>query len=275
MTSNENLISLDFSKRLEIRINNTKPVILTDLTLALLGVGSQFEKFIENEIPEGNAPISSQLYIKEVRAGSIVIELIAQALPVVPLLWNGGSISEWIDYTKDVFDWLNGKLENPPKKITKQDLKQYANILEPVAKDFGASLSFAAYNGNIVIEKIIINSQQANAAQNSIVREIEKIDAPNNNIRKKCVMTWHQTRFSEKSSTGDKAIIEEITKAPIRVIFENNQIKKEILAGVAQIDKPWHELAYIVDVHVQTIHGVVKVYTITNFYPDETFDPNE
>ncbi|MDD2882662.1 MAG: hypothetical protein PHQ58_19755 [Rhodoferax sp.] len=34
-----NIIELDFNDKLQITINNTKPVVLTDLTMALLGVG--------------------------------------------------------------------------------------------------------------------------------------------------------------------------------------------------------------------------------------------
>jgi hypothetical protein len=49
------LLELDFSNKLEITINNNKPVVLTDLTMALLGVGQQFERFIENETNEQHA----------------------------------------------------------------------------------------------------------------------------------------------------------------------------------------------------------------------------
>lgn len=34
---NQTLLELDFSNKLEITINNEKPVVLADLTLALLG----------------------------------------------------------------------------------------------------------------------------------------------------------------------------------------------------------------------------------------------
>lgn len=42
------VIQLDFSKKLEITINNDRPVILTDLTLSLLAVSEQFQKFVES-----------------------------------------------------------------------------------------------------------------------------------------------------------------------------------------------------------------------------------
>ena len=137
-----NLIELDFNIKLEITIKNTTPIVLTDLTMALLGVGQQFEQFIENETTEQHRA-NTELYIKEVRSGSIVVELIAQAIPVVPLLWEGGSLVEWVGHAKSVIEWLNGKLAKPPKDVSKQDLipftdKNSNNIASNTGGYYGA-----------------------------------------------------------------------------------------------------------------------------------------
>lgn len=273
--ANDTIIEWNFSEKLQITINNIKPVILIDLTMALLGIGQQFERFIENETSEKNH-ISSELFIKEVRSGSIIVELIAQAAPIVPLLWNGGSIEEWMGYVKSVIEWLNGKVSQPPKDITKQDLEQWKNILEPVAKDHGSQMNFiCSNNSGTIVNQVFINSEQANAAQNAIQREIGVMKEPSDHVRHKQVMTWYQTKFDEKSKTGNKATIESISKSPVKVIFENNVVKKALMAGDSRFDKPWNELAYVVDVNIQTIQGVPKVYTIINFYDEDTFDPIE
>ena len=75
-------------QRLEITIKNKKPVVLTDLTLSLLAIGQQYEGFIENDVP-ADQQVSTALLVKEVRTGSIIFELVAQALPIAPLLWDG------------------------------------------------------------------------------------------------------------------------------------------------------------------------------------------
>lgn len=272
--STPSILELDFSSKLEITIRNEKPVVLVDLTLALLAVGQQFESFIENETAEYPSA-GSELFIKEVRSGSIVVELIAQAIPVVPLLWQGGSLVEWVGHAKSTIEWLNGKLDKPPKDVSKQDLRQWNNILEPVAKDHGSQLNFTVSNGGQVVNQFFINSEQANAAQNSIRRELGRLEEPDDHTQRKRVMVWYQTKFDESSQTGNKAVIESITKAPVKVIFENNAVKKAMLSGDQRFPKPWHELAYIVDVRVQTVQGIPKVYTIINYYDEDTFDPAE
>jgi hypothetical protein len=42
-----------------------------------------------------------------------------------------------------------------------------------------------------------------------------------------------------------------------------------------RFNKAWHELAYIVDVEVSYINGIPKLYKILNFYPEDTFDPDD
>jgi hypothetical protein len=267
-------LELDFSNKLEFTIDNKSPVVLTDLTMALHGVGQQYQRFIENETNQQHAA-SSELFIKDVRSGSIIVELVALAIPVVPLLWQGGSLLEWANHAKSVIEWLNGKLSNPPKDLTKQDLKQWSNILEPIAKDHGSQMNFTVSNGGQVINQFFINSEQAKAAKNQIAREIDKFGEPDEHTQRKRVMVWYQSKFDSSSSTGDKAVIESISKAPVKVIFENNAVKKAMLAGDSRSPKQWHELAYIVDVRVETVQGIPKVYTIINFYYEDTFDPNE
>lgn len=269
-----NVLELDFNEKLQITINNTKPVVLTDLTIALLSVGHQFEKFIETETT-AEYGASSELFIKDVRSGSIIVELVAQSLPILPLLWQGGSLVEWVNQAKSTLDWLSGKLDHPPKDVTKQDLKQWHNIIEPVAKDHGAQMNFSVSNGGQIIQQFFINSEQANAAQNAIKREIGTLEEPSDHIHKQKVMIWHQAKFDENSQTGNKAVIESISKSPIKVIFENTAVKDALMAGSPKLQKPWHRLAYIVDVKVQTVQGIPKVYTVINFHEDETFDPEE
>lgn len=268
------LLELDFSDKLEITINNERPVVLIDLTMALLGVGQQFERFIENETTE-QSQAGSELFVKEVRSGSIVVELIAQAIPVAPLLWQGGSLVEWINHAKSVIEWLSGKIPLPPKDVTKQDLKQWNNILEPVAKDHGSQMNFVVSSGAHVVNQFFITSELANAAQNAIRREVGRLDESDDHIQRKRVMVWYQTKFDDTSKTGNKAVIESISSYPVKVIFENNAVKKAMLAGESRFQKQWHELAYIVDVRVQTVQGVPKVYTIINYYDEDTFDPAE
>lgn len=268
------MLEIDYSKKLSITIKNEKPVVLADLTLSLLAFTQQYQQFIEAETAE-DYPAATELFIKEVRSGSIIVELVALSMPIMPLIWEGGPLSEWLKRSKEIVEWLLGKIQTPPKEITKNDLKQWHSIVNPIAKDNGAQFNINVSDNGKVITQFFFNSQEANAVQNNIKRQLEDLETPNDHIQRRKVMYWYQSRFDVLSHSGDRAIIEDITKKPLKVIFENNAVKEAMLAGDQKFDKPWHKLAYIVDVQVQTIEGMPKLYTVLNYYPEHTFDPNE
>lgn len=260
---------------LEVVIRNTKPVVLTDLTLSLLAISQQYQQFVETELPP-ESQVSAELLVREVRTGSIVFELIAHTLPVAPLLWSGGSIFEWSKVAKDMLLFALGKLRKPPKELAKNDLKQWDNILEPIAKDHGSQMNFQVRDqSSVVINQVIINSDDANAAQNRIRKLIDQYDEPVDVSHKKRIMTWYQAKFDPDSQTGNKVKIESISKKPLRVLFDNNAIREAMYAQGSQFGVPWHKLAYVVDVQIQTINEQPRVALITKFYPNQTFDPEE
>ncbi len=268
------VLSFDFDTKLEITINNSKPVELAGLTLSLLNVSFLYEKFIEGESAT-EMGASSELYIREVRSGSIVVELMTQSLPLVPLLWEGGGLTQWVDYIKSTADWLTGKLSAPPRDQSKKELNALHSIVDPVARDNAAQMNIMVSDRGTVINQFILDSEQANALQNSIRREIEKRDEPDSKVQKNKVMTWYQTKFERGTTTGDRAIIESISKRPVKVLFDNDAVKRKMLIRDERFGRGWHELAYVVDVRVETIAGVPKAYTVVRFHPDETFDPQE
>lgn len=270
----KNTLEIDVSKKLEITINNRKPVALVDLTLSLLSFDQQFQKFIETDTHKDQGA-ATELYIKEIRSGSIIFELVSKTISVLPLFWENGSLSEWINLVKSIMDWLLGNSANQPRELSKQDLQQWNSIIEPIAKDEGSQMNFSVSDNGTVINQFFINSQEASVAQNSIRRLIEKHDTPNDHPHSRKVMYWHQAKFDRHSATGDKAVIEDISKKALKVIFENNAVKEAMLAGDSRFDKPWHKLAYVVDVEVQTIKDVPKMYTILRYYSDDTFDPED
>ncbi len=269
-----NILEIDLNKKLEIKINNEKPVALKDLSLSLLSFNHQFHKFVESETDK-ETDIGSELLIKEVRKGSIVVELVSQAAPVVPLLWEGGTLNQWAKLVQDMCLWLLGKIENPPKDVSKQDLQEWNKFVEPVAKDHGSQMNINVSDGGTVINNFTINSTEANAIQNEIARKVEALDTPEDHIHKRKVMYWYQAKFDPHSDTGNRAIIDDLSRSSLKVIFENNAVKDGMLHPQERFNKPWHELAYVVDVEVETVRGVPKMYKVLQYYPEYTFDPEE
>jgi hypothetical protein len=268
-----NILEIDLDKKMEITISNENPVSLKDLSLSLLSFNHQFHKFVESET-DRETDIGTELLIKEVRKGSIVIELVSQATPIVPLLWDGGTLSQWSNVVQSVLNWLLGKNDVPLKEVTKQDLQEWNKFVEPVAKDHGSQMNINVSDGGTVINNFTINSTEANAIQNEISKKIEMLDSPEDHVHRRKVMYWYQAKFDPNSETGNRAIIDDLSSKSMKVIFENNAVKDAMLHPPEQLKKQWHELAYVVDVEVETVRNVPKMYKVLRYYPEHTFDPN-
>ena len=179
-----NILEIDLDKKLEIKINNENPVSLKDLSMSLLSFNHQFHKFVESET-DRETEIGTELLIREVRKGSIIIELVSQSAPIVPLLWEGGTLSQWSNVIQGVCAWLLGKADKPPKELTKQDLQEWNKFVEPVAKDHGSQMNINVSDGGTVVNNFTINSTEANAIQNEISKKIEQLDEPEDHIHRR------------------------------------------------------------------------------------------
>lgn len=260
--------------KLTIEIKNTRDLALTDLTISLLNVSQQFTRFLIKNGADVEKT-ESTLFVRRVTSGSIIIDLKPIFEYALPLLGEFNTVIEFIGYVKSYFSYFLGKTQEKPAGIEKKDLEQWEKILEPVARDSGASFNFSAQKGAIQVNNFFIPSTEANAAQNLIKREIKNTESELTKLHSKQLLRWFQTRFIEKQSqTGDKGIIEAITKTPLKVIFEDEKIKNEII-NTSGFSKQWQHLAYIVDVEISTINDVPKLYKIINHYPEETFDPED
>jgi hypothetical protein len=242
--------------------NNTRPIELLDLTSSLLAIGEQFQEYAR-EKGEGTAGDDYRLYVREIRTGSIIIDLIAYATqpqmlaPLAPVL---------IDFTKELGDWFDlFKGVKDAKDIkemvlgkSKKDLQLIANIVEPAAKDPGSGINIAAAAGAVIVVNSTINSTEANAGQNVLRRYIEHIKVPVTGIQRDKVLYWYQVRHDHAAKPGDQAVIEDIWKKPVKVRITSDEIKRKLLDDHANPFKKF----YIVDVDVTTSQDRPILYKI-------------
>jgi len=256
---------MDEEVRLTIEIKNEKPVSLIDFSNSFLCLSDEFDKYIRQHDEEAKAR-DVHLFIREVKSGSIIADLIAFAPFALPLIQDANSIIKFSESLKKAFDYLLGKAQTKPD-FKRKNLQNYSGILEPIAKDSAAQINFNVIVNGGIHHHFSLNSIEAKAAQNSAGREMELLKEPLIGIHEKVVLHFFQARTDPKSSTGDKGIIESIHRGPVKVIFSTDTLKARVLHqdGV----NPFNS-AYIVDVDVQTIDEKPVVYKIIQVH--ESFD---
>lgn len=78
--------------RLIIEINNKQPLELLDLTKSLVALASQFNSYVSKN-GDSKENREAKLYVKEIRSGSVILELIELAtIGVIPFLENVNTV---------------------------------------------------------------------------------------------------------------------------------------------------------------------------------------
>ena len=263
---------------LRINLRNTEPVDLLDFTDSCTAFAEEFRRHGAANCDEDLPP--PRLLIKEVRSGSIEIDL-------VPAIYAAGSVvlgnpaavmaaaNTTMSFFKNlsgIVKWLRGQERLPGPPPDSRTLENIEKWIEPVAKDAGASVTLNVFNVTVngdVNAPMILNSEDANVAQNVSRRKRKELTTPQSgDLREQVLLRWHQSRNSVLGR-GDMAIVESISAKPLRVVFQNKSMKSMLLGA----DDNMFKRPYLADVIIDSVEGVPKLYRIVNIEPVEDEQP--
>lgn len=241
---------------------NTKPIELIDFTASLYAVGDQFRSFVARRAPE-HVDDDVRLYVKEVRTGSIVAELISHAsqyawiAPATPMILSyAQELGDWFEFFKGIKDAAD--IKDMLLGTSKKDLQQISNIIEPVAKDNGSQLNFIANQGGTLNVNLHLSSQEAAAGQQHLRRLIEARPIPESGVKYDEVFYWYQVRDDQVGKPGDQGVIERYSVKPVKVRFASDEVKSAMMDMAAN---PFRQL-FVVDVDVTFVGGKPVLYRV-------------
>ncbi len=242
------------------RIETDNPLPVEDFTKSLEAFNREYVAFSS----------VAELHISEIRKGSFEVEFINC---VIPLGIFGGltqlnNIFDFIKHLKSIIESLKRDKEKTTKR--KESIQNILDISRPIINNYGGTINLFSGNDNFVI-----NSQDAQlineVAQKVLPQKTKTIeDNETNKMYKKVLFYWWQAGFNEKKpNSGNKGIIENISKNPFKVIFkdDDSQTKKEMTTSQNGID--WQKINYIVDVEVITKNNKIVLYKILHNYPND------
>lgn len=231
-------------------IKNSEPVELIEYTKSLMALSSEFISYCKDNNLDMNNEV--KLYIKEVKSGSIISDLIAYAPAVFPCIEYANTVMDFQKHLSEIFDYFRGKIKERPS-LSQKTLNNIENLMMPAINDNKGSISFDIVKGDKVINNYFISNTDQNLIQNKVRNEKLKILTEDEIIRD-VSFYWFQARKSEKN-IADKGIIEKVSKQPIKVIM-SPEMKKRMISGNL------FELTYIVDAKIIMAKGKIVAYNI-------------
>jgi hypothetical protein len=262
---------MDNSIKLNLKIENKKPVELNTLTLSLNALSRQYDRYVKQEYSDYTKN-ERKLYVTKIESGCVFIELVPA---IMPLLNDMNAIVGFGNFLKYSFEYFLGIREEKKYKYTKKDCSDLSEFLNQTAQDNGSNLkidlTINGDNNNVVL----LDSIKANAAQNKLAEEQKKLEEETPKLYIKQVMYWASASFYKNQKFNDRIIIESINEKPRKVFFSPDNLKNEIMNNDNKFNKNWQDLAYVVDVEVNRIMDTISSYKITKWYKDDTYNPIE
>lgn len=218
------------------------PVPLSDFTHALERLGQRYVREVR-ESGDGGEP---QLYIAEIRKGSVIIDLITRDGPkILDALGKTNALFTFGKNLKTLVDHFTGKA--PKEGVTKADCDDMRALAAPAIHTLNATINIYLNGGEV--EPIRLTQTAAIEADNRAAAERQQLVQQEEHILPEVLLVWDQVRDAPGVDTGrspDRGIIASVDNKPRQVTFASDDLKEQMgRHGFNPFEK-----AYIVDVRV-------------------------
>lgn len=254
------------SHLLTVELLNAKPVDLIDLTTSLAALAQDFQEF-SNESSQDPIPGNLKLFVREMRSGSIIADLMPMGEQISWVLDHKDILGAFVTHLTDMAEYFLGGIPvDPPSR---QKAERFSQILDPVSKDSSAQYNIQASDS----AKVEIHNHfhvgfvEANAIQNS-VRRLYGPQVPALEIVRDRLLTLEQVKNVASARTGDRGVIESIWPRAVKLQFLSEAAKQQVLSLT---ENPFQRI-FLVDVEVQSSNGRPALYRIIEV--KEVIDPS-
>jgi hypothetical protein len=249
----------------ELRLDLEKPADLVDLVGAFSAVASQFEHYIRREHP--NLKGDARLFVKDIRHGSIVVELI----PVIlPLIENIDRVLIVDGFVRRFGGLLLSYAQGDKKEdISKGEIKDLMGAVTLIANDPNGTsqISSVEYHKTKTTTRFNIEFDTAGAKKAKETLQIQKaaLDLPSHELFENRMMVFVRTTV-KASETGRKTelqgLIESIHPKPIAITFETDMARERIEGEIREDEKNVYKKGFFVDLYMEKLQGRPVAYRI-------------
>jgi len=249
---------------LELKLDLEKPVAIQDFVETFAGLGSQFERYLKSQDDKRFAD-EVGIYVKEVREGSMIAELIPVASTMVSGMDQVIIVRQFSEfYQTRIAPYLKG---NRADISSKTELGEVMQAMVAVANgpNGSAELKTVKYENGKRDEKVFISfrTKEAKKAVKTINDHIVEIEGKSSEIVENSLMVFFQSNTKNSEKPGDKAIIESISSKPLAVLYASDLAREKIKGEMVSGDRNIYKLGFFVDLYVTYSNGKPVSYHIT------------
>ncbi len=251
---------------IELQICLEDPPELSLLVRTLAAVGHQFDEYLRREHRELSG--AARLFVREIRKGSTIIELIPQL--VMPLLASMDTVLIVDNFVRSFGGTIQAYIDGFKPQVTKSDVADFMGPVTLLANDSNgrAIISSATYHETKTTKRIEIefDTSQAKKAIVHLEQHKHELELPAYEVFKNVLMVfWQSNKKTPKTGkpTGEKAIIERISKKALAITYESDLVRGRIKYETTEDEKNLYKKGFFVDCMVERFNGKPVAYKIT------------
>lgn len=252
---------------IELRIDLKEPADLFDLVRAFSAVGNQFDEYLKREHRDLEG--STRLFVKQIRAGSIIVELIPMIVTLVQAMDTGLIVDGFVNRFRALLSpYLAG---NRVQDLSRNDIRDVLSAVKLIANDPDgrAAISSLEYHKTKTTERVSVHwdTSGAKKAAETLERQQVEISLPAYEVFENVLMVFWQSNLKDPlpgKRTGEMATIEAVSPKPLAIVYETDLARERIKHETEQGDRNLYKLGFYVDCYVERFQGRAVSYRITN-----------
>ena len=258
---------------LTLTIDNSQPIKLSAFVNAFTSLAREYRQTVQES--EKYSADEAEIYVKEIRSGSIVADLIPVAATMLPLITAEADriilaievVEKW--RTK-VSSLLDGVI---PEDSSKSDLKAWANAVEAIARDPDASSTLEAASfedgKRQVRASITFNTNEAIKMERVIDAEFERLEESKHADHERVLMVFTRSDVGDAplgKRSGERVLIQEISEKNLAITYGSELAEERIKHEIRESDENIYKKGFNVDVKVQYTGSRAVAYSIMHVH---------
>jgi hypothetical protein len=278
--SDDNYGNLSYSQimgenpaHITLRLETKEPIEIGAFVGAFTSLAAEYDRFIKETNPD--LKDDAQIFVKEVRKGSIEADLLPFLLGMGPLVTE---MDKAIIVEEFVRRWgqrfmalLNGNKADLPN--TKGELKDWMDGVQAIATDpnGSATIEAATYeDGKRQIRAAVkFDTRQARIAQETLENQKKELERRTSADYPRVLMVFTRSDVNNAQlgkTSGERVKIEEISPKPLALVYASDLAEQRIKHEIRDADENVYKKGFVVDVNVRLNNGRPAAYAVTNVH---------
>lgn len=253
---------------LTVTLDLSEPIEISDFAAFFAGLASQFDDYLAERHPDLKG--TAKLYVREVRSGSIVADLVPMIDDVIGLMDNAVIILSFTAlFSKRVRTWISGQFV---PTANKSDLKYMGQTIRAVAHDKDGTLRLESmvYKEGLWSKELEVkfNTKEARAAEATIEAQKKALDKTEHVDHERVLMRFRRSDIADAEvgkRSGELVVIEEIQAKPLPLMYGSQLAEERLKDEIRDHDSVYYK-GFVVDVNVQSSNGRNVAYSVTNVH---------